>query len=74
VPRVNAASVHASTQLSAAEVWVLVGPEGGLSGAELALLAQHDVAAISLGRGILRVETACVVACAQLLGCMRERA
>jgi 16S rRNA (uracil1498-N3)-methyltransferase len=71
VPRIAAAAV---APLTAAEVWVLVGPEGGLSTAELALLEQHDVAAISLGRGILRVETACVVACAQLLGSMRARA
>jgi 16S rRNA (uracil1498-N3)-methyltransferase len=60
--------------LTAAEVWVLVGPEGGLSSAEQSLLEQHDVAAISLGPGILRVETACVVACAQLLGRMRSLA
>lgn len=73
VTRIAAASVH-ETQLSASEVWVLVRPEGGLSAAELALLEQHDVAPLSLGSGILRVETACVVACAQLLGCMRERA
>lgn len=74
VPRVDAPSAHAIMQLSAAEVWVLVGPEGGLSTAELALIEQHDVAPISLGCGILRVETACVVACAQLFGCMRARA
>ena len=60
--------------LTAAQVWVLVGPEGGLSAAEQSLVEQHDVAAISLGPGILRVETACVVACAQLLGRMRSLA
>jgi len=74
VTRVDALPVaRVYPPLSAADVWVLVGPEGGFAPAERALLAQHDVAAISLGRGILRVETACVVACAQLLGSMRER-
>jgi 16S rRNA (uracil1498-N3)-methyltransferase len=73
-PGVSPANAPLVAQLSAAEVWVLVGPEGGLSAAEQALLAQHDVSAISLGHGILRVETACVAACAQLLGCMREHA
>jgi 16S rRNA (uracil1498-N3)-methyltransferase len=73
VTRVDARPIgQLVSQLSAAEVWVLVGPEGGFATAELALLEQHDVAAISLGHGILRVETACVVACAQLLGSMRE--
>jgi RsmE family RNA methyltransferase len=51
-----------------------VGPEGGFSTPELSLLEAHNVAAISLGPGILRVETACVVACAQLFGRMRSLA
>ena len=73
VTRVGAASiVKVASQLSAAEVWVLVGPEGGFATAELAALEQHDVTAISLGRGILRVETACVAACATLLCSMRD--
>jgi 16S rRNA (uracil1498-N3)-methyltransferase len=71
VPRVDAPRV---APLSAADVWVLVGPEGGLAASELELLAQHHVAAISLGPGILRVETACVVACAQVFSCMRAGA
>lgn len=70
----SAAVDVAVVPLTAAEVWVLVGPEGGLAAPELALLEQHEVAAISLGRGILRVETACVVACAQLFGRMRSLA
>lgn len=74
VTRVDAPSImRQAAQLSAAEVWVLVGPEGGFAAAELALLEQHQVSAISLGRGILRVETACVAACATLLCSMRDR-
>jgi 16S rRNA (uracil1498-N3)-methyltransferase len=73
VPRIEAVAVSQLTA-AAAEVWVLVGPEGGLSTAELALLEQRNVAAISLGPSILRVETACVVACAQLFGRMRSLA
>lgn len=73
VTRVDALPIaRVVPQLAAAEVWVLVGPEGGFAAAELALIAAHDVTAISLGRGILRVETACVVACAQLLASMRD--
>ena len=73
VTRVDAPSiVQVSMQLSAAEVWVLVGPEGGFSTGELALLEQHQACAVSLGRGILRVETACVAACATLLCSMHD--
>ena len=73
VTRVDARPIElAALPLSAADVWVLVGPEGGFSAAELVLLERREVAPISLGRGILRVETACVVACAQLLGSMRR--
>lgn len=57
----------------APDVWVLVGPEGGLTSAEQRALAQHDVASLSLGPTILRVETACVAACALLLSRMRAR-
>jgi 16S rRNA (uracil1498-N3)-methyltransferase len=49
------------------EVWAIVGPEGGLSASEVAVLEQHGYARVSLGRAILRVETACVAACALLL-------
>jgi len=74
VTRVDARPIaQVASQLSAAEVWVLVGPEGGFSSSELALLEQYEACAISLGRGILRVETACVAACATLLCSMRDR-
>ncbi|MBI1802274.1 MAG: RsmE family RNA methyltransferase, partial [Chloroflexi bacterium] len=39
-----------------------VGPEGGFSAGEMALAAQHGLAAVSLGPRILRAETAGLVA------------
>jgi 16S rRNA (uracil1498-N3)-methyltransferase len=75
---VERSDVSRSMPLSAAQgvalVWVLVGPEGGFAADELELLVKHDIAAISLGRSILRVETACVAACALLLDRMRTPA
>ena len=49
------------------EVWVLVGPEGGLSESEVGHLEAASFAIARLGRPILRVETASVVAVALLL-------
>jgi len=49
------------------EVWAVIGPEGGFAPSELALLRQHGFIGISLGSSILRVETACIAACALLL-------
>lgn len=46
---------------------VVVGPEGGLSDAEVRLLLEHDAAPASLGTTILRTETAAVVAVALVL-------
>ena len=38
----------------------VIGPEGGLTDAEMDLLTSHGAAPVSLGRSILRVETAAV--------------
>ena len=43
------------------EVWVVVGPEGGLGPADRELLGASGFASVGLGRAILRVETAAVV-------------
>jgi 16S rRNA (uracil1498-N3)-methyltransferase len=64
----------ASAEILPAEVWAVVGPEGGFAPHELALLDAAGYARVSLGSAILRVETACVVACALLLDRMRVRA
>jgi 16S rRNA (uracil1498-N3)-methyltransferase len=45
--------------------WLLVGPEGGLTEAEFQLAREKRFHRINLGQTVLRVETACVVICAQ---------
>ena len=52
-------------------VYLMIGPEGGFSTEERALLQQAGVQAVWLGDAVLRVETACVVACALALERMR---
>ncbi len=55
---------------SAKSVILVVGPEGGLSDAELRYAAQNQVSTISLGGHILRIETACsaIIAAVNQLG------
>jgi 16S rRNA (uracil1498-N3)-methyltransferase len=48
-------------------VWVVVGPEGGLSADEVATFAAAGALPVSLGPQILRTETASVVAAALVL-------
>ncbi|HKN50186.1 MAG TPA: RsmE family RNA methyltransferase [Actinomycetota bacterium] len=48
-------------------VWVVVGPEGGLSEDEVATFAASGAVPVSLGPQILRTETASVVAAALVL-------
>lgn len=50
--------------LSGDEVWVLVGPEGGLSEAEVEAAREAGFSSRGLGPFTLRVETAAPVACA----------
>lgn len=58
---------------AATDVWAIVGPEGGFAPDEVALLTAERVLSVSLGPGILRVETACIVACALLFDRLRTR-
>lgn len=51
----------------ASEAWILVGPEGGLDQAERAAAADAGWREVSLGEGVLRVETAAPVAIALVL-------
>jgi 16S rRNA (uracil1498-N3)-methyltransferase len=54
-------------QFPSREVWLVVGPEGGLSPADRDLLAQANFIPSALGRSILRTETAAVVGVALAL-------
>lgn len=50
-----------------AELAMMIGPEGGWSAAEVALVCQHGAQPVSLGPRILRTETAALVGAALLL-------
>lgn len=47
---------------------IVVGPEGGFTPEEEAALTARGAVAVTLGRTVLRVETACVVGAAMALG------
>jgi 16S rRNA (uracil1498-N3)-methyltransferase len=55
-----------------AEVAVFIGPEGGLTAEETKLLITAGASSFSLGRNILRTETAAIVATALVLYEMGE--
>ncbi len=54
---------------ASAELWMAIGPEGGFSESEFQALKRGGFKALSLGEGVLRVETAVAasLAVAQLL-------
>jgi 16S rRNA (uracil1498-N3)-methyltransferase len=54
------------------DVALVVGPEGGLTAAEIALARTRGATIASLGRRILRAETAAIAAVAMLVG-VRDR-
>jgi 16S rRNA (uracil1498-N3)-methyltransferase len=43
-------------------LWLFVGPEGGFSAAEIAMAHEHGALPVTLGRRILRAETAAIAA------------
>lgn len=55
------------------EVWVIVGPEGGLSADDRTVLDRFSCLPAGLGRSILRSETACVVGVALVLDRLRRQ-
>ncbi len=48
-------------------VAVIIGPEGGFSDSEAEILKQHDTSCVSLGKTILRTETAGIVAISMVM-------
>lgn len=54
------------------ELALVIGPEGGLTAAEIALARQRGAAIASLGKRILRAETAGIAAVAMVVG-VRDR-
>jgi 16S rRNA (uracil1498-N3)-methyltransferase len=57
---------------SPAQVSLLVGPEGGLTNEEKQMALEVGFTSFSLGRLILRAETAAITALARLVGQLRE--
>ncbi len=54
-------------------VWVVVGPEGGLSAEDLTVIDGAGFVPVGLGRSILRTETAAVVGVSLVLDRLRRR-
>jgi 16S rRNA (uracil1498-N3)-methyltransferase len=52
---------------NAAQLSLVIGPEGGLAMEEIALARQHDAVTVSLGPRNLRSETAAVAAVAEAM-------
>ena len=46
---------------------IVIGPEGGFSEEEIAILTEKGAASVSLGTRILRTETAGMAMCAEIL-------
>ena len=65
VPKTPVPLVQAHIQSS---VEIIIGPEGGFSDSEIALMMGHDVLPVSLGPRVLRTETAGPAAVALLQG------
>ena len=62
------ATLNALTQIKAGQkVGVLIGPEGGFEESEIALACEQDAKIISLGKRILRTETAAITAMSMLM-------
>jgi 16S rRNA (uracil1498-N3)-methyltransferase len=57
----------------APEVTLFVGPEGGLTEAEVAALRQRGYASVRLGAHVMRTETACLAALAVAAAALRPR-
>ena len=52
---------------SGQKVGVLIGPEGGFSNKEIELVKEHGAKIVSLGKRILRTETAAITAVGMLM-------
>ncbi len=60
------------SNLKEPRISLLVGPEGGFAETEIKLALQNQWQPISLGKRILRMETASIVACTLILNAVRE--
>jgi 16S rRNA (uracil1498-N3)-methyltransferase len=67
----EAADPHLLDVAPAGDVALVVGPEGGLTAAEIELARGRGAAIASLGTRILRAETAAIAAVAMLVGARR---
>ncbi len=70
-PHIFEALASASTETRLAGVSILVGPEGGWSDAERALLSRSECRSTTLGPWVLRAETAALFATSLVVASMR---
>jgi 16S rRNA (uracil1498-N3)-methyltransferase len=64
---VERSAVPLPVRVDAPALWLVIGPEGGLSPGDRALLTRENFVSTALGRSILRTETAAVVGVALAL-------
>lgn len=69
----EAGGPHLLDATSAGDVSLVVGPEGGLSAAEIEAARRHGATIAALGVRILRAETAAIAAVAMLVGARDRR-
>jgi 16S rRNA (uracil1498-N3)-methyltransferase len=69
----EATGPHLLDASSDGDVSLVVGPEGGLTADEIETARHHDAVIASLGRRILRAETAAIAAVAMLVGARDRR-
>jgi len=55
------------------KIGIIIGPEGGFSDTEIQMLSSKPIPFITLGRHVLRAETAAITAVAQLLLCINNK-
>jgi 16S rRNA (uracil1498-N3)-methyltransferase len=71
--RVDGGSLHEALAAGPERVSILVGPEGGLSDREVALLRDAGFIPVYLGESVLRTETAALYALAAVRTVLQER-
>ncbi len=70
---ISSATLHGHLSRNPSRIAMVVGPEGGLSDRDIALLQERGYLPVYLGGNVLRVDTAVVAACASIGIVLQER-